>query len=226
MKKFKEDQLVMCGQVVDFVTKNKEAIAASEAAEQQAQELASTYALVAQAQGSAVKRTKTLAQDAQTAKKTLLELLPALLGPLERIATRLGDNDLLASVTLSSKQLRKLRPLAFGAVVQSVLDSAARPAVVPELGKQGLKPATLQPLRDALAAFQTAQPATRKTINERVVAGAALEDLLDELMGEVRQLDSDMKAFKLLNRELYEGYAQARKLVTTGGTSEKVARPV
>ena len=85
------------------------------------------------------------------------------------------------------------------------------------MGKQGLKPATLQPLRDALAAFQTAQPATRKTINERVVAGAALEDLLDELMVEVRQLDEDMKAFKLLDKGLYAGYRQARKLVTTGG---------
>ncbi|SHJ49927.1 hypothetical protein SAMN02745146_3260 [Hymenobacter daecheongensis DSM 21074] len=217
MNKDKEDQLVMCGQVVDYVTENKDALAASEVAAEQADEVAEHYAQVEGARGGTAKRTKSLTADAKAAKKTLLELLPALLGPLSRIATRLQDNDLLASATLSSKQLRKLRPLAFVGVVDAVLASAARPDVVPELAKQGLTAKALQPLRDALATFKTAQPAARKTINERVVAGAALEELLDALMDEVRQLDADMKAFKLLDRELYNGYTQARKLVTTGG---------
>jgi hypothetical protein len=216
MTKDREDQLVMCGQVVDFVTENKDALAASEAAAEQADEVAGQYAQIDGARGGTAKRTKVLTIDAKEAKKMLVELLPALLGPLSRIATRIQDNDLLASVTLSGKQLRKLRPLAFAAIAESVLTSAARPDVVPELTKQGLTAKALQPLRDALAAFKTAQPATRKTINERVVAGAALEELVDALMDEVRQLDADMKAFKLLNRELYNGYTQARKLVTTG----------
>ncbi|UOQ51520.1 hypothetical protein [Hymenobacter cellulosivorans] len=221
MKKYKEDQVVMCGQVVDFVTKNKDAIAASAAAEEQAVQLTDLYALVGQARGSVAKRTKALSQEAKAAKKTLLELLPALLGPLERIATRLGDNDLLAAVTLSGKKLKQLRPLGLVGVAESVLKSSARADVVPELAKQGLKPATLQPLRDALTAFTAAAPAPRKAINERVVAGAALEDLVNELMVEIRELDADMKAFKLLNRELYEGYRQTRKLVTTGRRSEE-----
>lgn len=144
-------------------------------------------------------------------------MLPALLGPLSSIATRLGDNGLLASATLTSKQLRKLRPLAFIGVAESVLKSAARPDVVPELAKQGLTAAALKPLHDALKVYKTAQPATRQTINERVLAGAALEELLAALMEEVRQLDADMKAFKLLNRALFDGYQQTRKLVTTGG---------
>jgi hypothetical protein len=223
MKQYKEDQLVMCGQVVEYVRENSGAVAVSAAAGEQATEVAGLYDQVLGARGGTAKRTKVLGEEAKAAKKTLLELLPALLGPLGRIASRQQDNDLLASVTLSSKQLRKLRPLAFVGVVQAVLDSAARADVAPELAKQGLKPATLLPLRDALTAYKTAQPATRKTINERVVAGAALEDLLDALMEEVRQLDEDMKAFKLLDRELYKGYAQARKLVTTGGTSEAEA---
>lgn len=217
MDKDREDQLVMCGQVVEYLTENKGALAVSEVAAEQADDVTEHYAQVEGARAGTAKRTKNLTEDAKTAKKTLLELLPALLGPLSRIATRLQDNDLLASATLSSKQLRKLRPLAFAAVVESVLASAARPEVVPELAKQGLTAKALQPLRDALAAFKTAQPATRKTINERVVAGAALEELVDALMDEVRQLDADMKAFKLLDRELYNGYTQARKLVTTGG---------
>ena len=123
----------------------------------------------------------------------------------------------LVSATLSGKQLRKLRPLAFAAIAESVLNSDACPDLVPEPTRQGLTAKALQPLRDALATFKTAQSATRKTINERVVAGAALEELVDALMDKMRQLDADMKAFKLLNRELYKGYTQARKLVTTGG---------
>lgn len=222
MKQYKEDQLVMCGQVVDYVTENKDAVAASEAAGEQAADVVALYARVAGARGGTAKRTKALSEEAKTARATLLELLPALLGPLARIAGRLEDDDLLASVTLTSKQLRKLRPLAFAGVVDSVLKSSARAEVVPELAKQGLKPATLQPLRDALAAFKKAAPAPRKTINERVVAGAALEDLLDALMVEIRELDADMKAFKLLDKELYAGYRQTRKLVTTGSRSEEV----
>lgn len=40
--------------------------------------------------------------------------------------------------------------------------------------------------------------------------------LVSELMGEVRALDADMKAFKLLDRELYDGYAQMRTIVSSG----------
>jgi len=221
MNQFKEDQLVMCGQVVDYVKDNEVAIAVSEVAAEQAAEVADFYEQVQGARGGTAKRTKELTEAAKTARTTLLALLPALLGPLSRIAGRLEDDDLLASATLTSKQLRKLRPLAFMGVTKSVLDSAARPDVVPELARQGLTAPVLKPLRDALTAFRTAQPAPRKTINERVAAGAALEDLVDALMVEVRQLDKDMEAFKLLNLRLYKGYRQARKLVTTGGEEER-----
>jgi hypothetical protein len=141
------------------------------------------------------------------------------------VATRLKDDDLLASVTLSNKQLRKLRPLAFIGVAGSVLSGAARTDVAPELAKQGLTAAALKPLSDALAAFRTAQPAARKTIDERVLSGAALEDLLEDLMDEVRTLDEDMKAFKLLDRPLYDGYVQMRKIIDSGGGSTAKEKP-
>ena len=217
MKQDKEDQLVTCGRVDEFVTENAARIAASEVAAEQAAEISAAYAKVAGARGGTAKRTKKLTEAATTAKATLLELLPALLGPLGRVAARLGDADLQAAVTLSNKQLRKLRPLAFIGVVGAVLGSAARADVGPELAKQGLTAKALQPLADALAAFRTAQPATRKSIDERVLSGAALEDLLDDLMDEVRTLDEDMKAFKLLDRPLYDGYTQARKIINSGG---------
>ncbi|WP_156176200.1 hypothetical protein [Hymenobacter terrenus] len=132
-----------------------------------------TYNKVSGARGGTAKRTQKLTEGALAARKRLLDLLPGLLGPLNRVATRLGDADLQASVTLSNKQLRKLRPLAFIGVVGSVLGSAARADVVPELAKQGLTPKALQPLAEALDAFCTAQPAARKSIDERVLSGAA-----------------------------------------------------
>jgi hypothetical protein len=85
------------------------------------------------------------------------------------------------------------------------------------LAKQGLTPKALKPLTDALDTFRTAQPAVRKTINECTLSGAALEDLLADLMDELRTLDEDMKAFKLLDRPLYAGYTQARKIINSGG---------
>ena len=80
-------------------------------------------------------------------------------------------------------------------------------------------PKALKPLTDALATFRTAQSAVRKTINERALSGAALEDLLADLMDELRKLDDDMKAFKLLNHLLFDGYTQARKIINSGGGS-------
>ncbi len=204
----------MCSRVVAYVAENEAALAVSEVAAAQAAAVATLYGQVSGARGGTAKRTKMLTGEAQTAQRELLELLPA---PLSRVATRLADADLQASVTLSGKQLRRLRPLAFVAVVGSVLGSAARADVVPELAKQGLTAQTLQPLAAALDTFRTAQPATRKTIDERVLSGAALEDLVDELMVAVRALDEDMKAFKLIDRPLYDGYAQMRKIVSSGG---------
>ncbi|GAB3732382.1 hypothetical protein GCM10027594_14240 [Hymenobacter agri] len=48
-----------------------------------------------------------------------------------------------------------------------------------------------------------------------------MEDLLADLMDELRTLDEDMKAFKLLERPLYDGYTQARKIINSGGGSGK-----
>ena len=227
MEQYKEDQLAMCGRVVPYLTENAAALAKSPVAAEQATAVATVYNKVAGARGGTAKRTQQLTETAKTAKKELLELLPALLGPLSRVAARLKDDDLLASATLSNKQLRKLRPLAFGGVVGAVLSSAARPDVAPELAKQGLTANALKPLTTALAAFRTAQPAARKTIDERVLSGAALEDLVTDLMDEVRTLDEDMKAFKLLDRPLHEGYVQMRKIIDSGGGGEKAkVKPV
>ena len=59
-----------------------------------------------------------------------------------------------------------------------------------------------------------------------MLSGAALKELVDDLMGEVRELDEDMKAFKLLDRPLYDGYVQARKIINSGGGGGKLEKQV
>lgn len=221
MERYKEDQLAMCGRVADYLAKHEADLAASEVAAQQAADVQAFYAQVAQARSGTARRTEELTAAAQAAQQTIYELLPALLGPLKRVAVRLGNADLQAAVTLGGKQLRKLRPVPFASVVGAIMASAARPDVAPELAKQGLTAKALQPLTDALATFRTAQPAVRQTINERAVSGAALEDLLADLMDELRDLDEDMKAFKLLDRPLFDGYTQVRKIISAGGGGGK-----
>ena len=90
---------------------------------------------------------------------------------------------------------------------------------------RALRPKTLKPLSDALDAFRTTQPAPHKIIDERVHSGAALENLVAHLMDEVRALDENMKAFKLLGRPLYDGYLQMRKIISSGGGSGAAKKP-
>ena len=65
------------------------------------------------------------------------------------------------------------------------------------------------------------QPTVRKTISERTLSGAAMEDLLADLMDELHALSEDLKAFKLLDCPLYDGYPQARNIINSGGGSGK-----
>ena len=67
------------------------------------------------------------------------------------------------------------------------------------------------------------QPAVRKTISERTISGAAMEDLLADLMDELHALDEALKAFKLLDCPPYDGYPQARQLLNSGGGKQKPA---
>ena len=203
-------------------------IAVSEVAAQQAADVQAGYDAVSGARGGTAKRTRTLTKEGRECRKELRRLLPALLGPLARVAGRLNDGDLLASATLTAKSIQRLRPAGLLGVAKALLTAAARPDVAPELAKQGLTPATLQPLQKAYDAYQEAQPKPRRTIDERVVAGEKLEALVDALMKEIYELDDDMEAFALLNPDLLAAYKQARVIVdvgTRGDDDDEEAEP-
>ncbi len=54
-----------------------------------------------------------------------------------------------------------------------------------------------------------------------MLSDAALENLLATLINEVRTLDEDMKAFKLLDRPLYDNYVQVRKIISPGAAAAR-----
>ena len=65
-----------------------------------------------------------------------------------------------------------------------------------------------------------------KTINERALSGAALEELLAALLDELRELDEDLKAFKLLSSPFCEGYTQAGNGGKSGKEEPAISAPV
>ena len=207
----------MCGRTNGFLVEQANRVADVPDAATQAGVVTTMYAAISGARGGTAKRTRELTKAARTARKQIMELVPGLLGPLTRVATKLGDTTVLASATLTQEQLRALRPLALLGILDGLLATAAQPAVADNLVTgYKLTAKKLQPLRDAVEAFRGAQPQPRKTIDERVRAGEKLEGLVDSLMKEVRDLDEDMKAFVLLDGELYGDYLQVRKIIDTG----------
>ncbi len=225
MDKIREDRLSMAGRVADLLTLRAADIAVSEVAGLQATVVQTGYTAVSGARGGVAKRTRELTKEGRAKRLALLTLLPALQGPLVRVANRLEDGALLASATLTRKSLQKLRPAGLLGVASALLATTQRADVAAELKRQGLTAATLQPLQDALKAYNDAQPKPRRTIDDRVVAGEKLESLVDALMKEIRELDDDMKAFALLNPELLAAYTQARKIIDTGARPDAPTPP-
>ena len=88
----------MRGHVIAFVAESEAVLALSEMAAAQATAATALYEEVAAARGGTAKRTNALSAAARAARTELLNLLPALLGPLARVVTRLADVDLQATV--------------------------------------------------------------------------------------------------------------------------------
>ncbi len=225
MDKQRENRLSMAGRVRDLLKEHAADLTVSEVAAQQAADVRAGYDAALGARGNTAKRTRTLTKEGRATRNTLRRLLPALQGPLARVASRLNDGALLASATLTTKSIQRLRPAGLLSVTQVLLTAAARADVAPELARQGLTAATLQPLQLAFETYKEAQPKPRRTIDERVVAGEKLESLVDALMQEIYALDEDMKAFALLNPELLAAYEQARVIVDVGARGDAAVTP-
>lgn len=212
-----EKQYAMTTVLVKFVADQAAAIGTSEVAATEAADLAPAYERLTAAVGAGALSTTAGTQQAADLRLDLLQVLPALLGPLRAIATKTNDADLLARATLSSSQLRKLKPEALRDVTASLFKSAADHAAA--LMPYAITKPVLAQLQGRQTAFAATVRGTSARIDQRSQGNDTAVDLLRALMQQVYELDKPMEVFRLLNPTLHSAYKKARRVGSTGGSA-------
>ncbi|WP_210513763.1 hypothetical protein [Hymenobacter terricola] len=218
-----EKQYAMTTVLVKFVADNAEAIGASEVAAAEAADIAPAYQLLTTAVGTAPLSTAAVTQRAADLRAELLDVLPAVLGPLRSIATKTNDTPLLARATLSSTQLRNMKPEELRDVAAGLFHDADAHAKA--LAPYGLSVPTLALLRGKQTAFAATVRGTSSLIDQRSEGNQSASDLLLVLMQQVYELDKPMAVFRFLNKPLYRAYKKARRVGSTGGGQGSAAGP-
>lgn len=175
-----EKQYAMTTVLVKFLADNQTTIAVSKVAAAEAADIAPAYNLLKAAVGTAPLSTTAGTQQAANLRLELLRVLPALLGPLRSVATKANDADLLARATLSSTQLRKMKPEALRDVSAALFKNAADHAAV--LVPYGLDAPVLALLQGKQNAFAGTVRSTSSLIDQRSQGNDHAVDLLAALM--------------------------------------------
>lgn len=216
-----DKQYAMTTVLVQFIVDNEKAIGASAVAATEAADIAPAYQKLTAAVGAAPLSTLAGTQRAAELRTELLDVLPALLGPLRSIATKTSDTALLARATLSSTQLRAMKPEELRDVSKSLFDDADGHAAA--LVPYALTGPVLARLRGQQAEFAATVRGTSSLIDQRSVGNQSASDLLLALMQQVYELDKPMQVFRLLNKPLYSAYKKARRVGRIGSKAKKGA---
>jgi hypothetical protein len=218
-----ENQYAMTTVLVKFIADNRPAIKASKVADAEAADVLTAYDAVKNAVGQAPLSTKENTKKAKSSRLELLKLLPVVQGPLRSIATKTKDADLLARATLSSRQLRKMKPEELRDVSAALFAAAATHKTA--LADYALTPDALALLQGKHADFAATVRITSGLIDTRSTANDTADDSLDELMQQVYELDKPMDVFRLLDKELYNGYKKARRVGKMGAGKADAGTP-
>ena len=119
-----DKQYAMTTVLVKFIADHAAAIGASAVAAAEAADIAPAYQRLTAAVGAAPLNTKPTTDQATATRAALLAALPALLGPLRSVATKTTDLALLSRATLSTRQLRKMKPEELRDVTLAFFDAA------------------------------------------------------------------------------------------------------
>jgi len=209
-----DNQYKMTTVLTKFITGKRTRIAASEVADAEAGDVLTSYATLSARVGTTPISTLLNTQNALGSRKELLKLLPVIQGPLRSIATKTKNTKLLAQATLSSRQLRKMKPEELRDVSAALFDAADDNLAA--LKGYALTAPILSQLRGKQKDFADTVRTTSSLIDDRSTANKSVSDLLDELMLQVYELDKPMEVFRFLDKELYDGYKKARRI---GGRS-------
>lgn len=217
-----EDKQYAMVTVLDkFITDNAKAIGASAVAAAEAADIAPAYQRLMAAVGTAPISTLAGTKQAAELRTDLLDVLPALLGPLRSIATKTADMVLLARATLSATQLRAMKPEELRDVSKSLFEDADGHAAA--LVPYALTGPVLAQLRSKQAAFATTVRGTSVLIDQRSQGNESASTLLLDLMQQVYELDKPMQVFRLLNKPLYNAYKKARRVGSVGRKAKEAA---
>ena len=216
-------QYAMTTVLVKFIADHLATLKASPVAEAEATDVQAAYNALRVRVGTAPLSTLLNTKTAKAARRTLLRLLPVVQGPLRSLATKTQDIDLLARATLSSRQLRAMKPEELRDVSAALLDAAD--GQLPALAPYALTAPVLAQVRAKHQDFAGTVRTTGSLIDQRSTANQTVEDLLTVLMQQVYELDKPMEVFRLLNEELYAGYKKARRVGRSGGGKAPVATP-
>lgn len=209
------NQYRMGTELVAFLQKRAAELAPSAVAQQEAADVLAAYEPLRQAVGTAPLATQASTNQATTARRRLLKLLPAVQGPLQSIASKATDTRLLARATLTARQLRRFRPAELRDVAANLLADATTHA--PELAAYGLGAPVLTQLAAAHTAFASTVGTTQSLIDERKGAGNTVADRLRAFLQQVYELDKPLEVFRLLDPALFRDYRQVRRVGTAGG---------
>ena len=216
-----DKQYAMTTVLVKFIADNEKAIGTSAVAAAEAADIAPAYQQLTAAVGAAPLSTLASTQQATDLRAELLDVLPALLGPLRSIATKTTDTALLARATLSSTQLRAMKPEELRDVSKSLFDDADGHAQA--LAPYALTAPVLAQLRGKQLAFAATVRGTAALIDHRSEGNQSASDLLVALMQQVYELDKPMQVFRLLDKPLYRAYKKARRVGRVGGKGKAAA---
>lgn len=214
MRKKLLDRYRAGGQVVQFILQNAAVLGTVPAAEAEANDVVKAYNLISPRLADTAQQTQELTRQAKQARLGLMTNLTPLIGPLRLLGLRTNDTTLLTRATMGHRVLNKMRPEAFRDVAQDIIQLAHTRAT--DLAPYGITDKLLDAADQHLATYATAVPRTRVTIGDRVVANASVEDLIQNLTYQLRELDLVMEVFRALNPDLFARYKQSRKIVDTG----------
>ncbi len=216
-------QYAMTTVLVKFIADHLPAVKASAVAETEAADVQAAYNALRLRVGTAPLSTLLNTKTAKEARRVLLKLLPVVQGPLRSLATKARNADLLARATLSSRQLRAMKPEELRDVSAALFDAAD--AQLPALANYALTAPVLAQLRARQQEFAGTVRTTGGLIDQRSTANQTVDDLLTALMQQVYELDKPMEVFRFLNEELYTGYKKARRVGGRSGSPAPATTP-
>jgi hypothetical protein len=170
-----------------------------------------------------LKSTTGKTKDKAARKGLLADTSYSMAAAVQAYAAETENNDLYDLVNFTRTTLRETEDEGLAQVCQLIHDQAS--AVVANLGDYGVTAVELVNLQGLITAWGTQSQAPRMAIAERKVATQTLPLLYKQAdLILKKRMDKLMERFRVSNRDFYDTYHTARKIVDAGHGPKKLAK--